>query len=246
MPLSLAIRFALLGMIGFVCACLSHEAIGHCGACLATGGRILLLTSVYARCAPGAPFVDAGGILMNLAVAAACWLALARLELSSTMKLFTVFVFAFNAMWGAGYFIYSAVLDVGDLGFVWRDLHASPAWLWRLAMGGIGVYLYGVALRVLAPRLPPKLPVLVAYFSAGALAAISVTLAHTNLLPALREALSESLLASIGLPYLVLFPGRFRAADSAVPAQVSGWFTMVAIPVIVVFLLSMGRGFGSP
>jgi hypothetical protein len=222
MTLSLAIRYVLLGMLAFVCACVAHEAIGHGGACLATGGRIVLLTSVYARCAPGAPVIDAAGPFMNLAVAAIAWRVLAWREPPSTMKLLAVFVFAFNALWGAGYFIYSAVLDIGDLTFVWRDLHATPPWLWRTMLGALGVMLYGVCLRLLAPHLPPKLPVLVAYISAGTLAVVSVTFANTELVPAMREAVSESLLASVGLPYLALFPPSLRATPLTVPRQVSG------------------------
>jgi hypothetical protein len=242
MTLSLAIRYVLLGMLAFVCACVAHEAIGHAGACLATGGRIVLLTSVYARCAPGAPVIDAAGPLMNLVVAAMAWRVFAWREPSSTMGQLAVFVFAFNAMWGAGYFIYSAVLDIGDLTFVWRDLHATPPWLWRTVLGLLGVMLYRASLRVIAQRLPPKLPVLLAYVSAGALAVISVCFANTDLIPAMREAVSESLLASVGLAYLALFPRKFRATPVTVPVHVSGWFTMAAVPIIVAFLWSLGRG----
>jgi hypothetical protein len=242
MTLSLAIRYVLLGMLAFICACVAHEAIGHGGACLATGGRIVLLTSVYARCAPGAPVIDAAGPLMNLVFAGIAWPVFAWRQPSSTLGLLAVFVFAFNAMWGTGYFIYSAVLGIGDLAFVWRDVHAAPAWLWRLLLGAIGVVLYRASLRVLAPCLPPKLPVLVAYISAGTLAVVSVTFANTELVPAMREAVSETLLASVGLAYLALFPRRVRATPVTVPVHVSGWFTMAAVLIIVAFLWSLGRG----
>src|SRR3954469_9700508 len=153
-------------MVAFVCACVSHEAIGHGGACLATGGRIVLLTSVFFRCEPGSSFVDAAGTIMNLAVAGLAWLTFARSTPSSTLRLFAIFVFAFNALWGTGYFIYSAVLDTGDLAFVWRVNPLAAPWLWRLVLGGVGVFLYSRAMRVMAPLLPPKLPVLLVYFSA--------------------------------------------------------------------------------
>lgn len=94
--------YALLGMLAFVCACIAHEAVGHGGACLASGGRIVLLTSVCFRCQPGLPLVDAAGPLANLAVAGAAWFALARFPLSATTRLLATFVLAFNAMWGAG------------------------------------------------------------------------------------------------------------------------------------------------
>jgi hypothetical protein len=242
MSLPLAIRYVVLGMLAFVCACVSHEAIGHGGACLAGGGRIVLLTSVFFRCEPATSLVDAAGTVMNLAVAGLAWLAFSRFALSSTMRLFAIFVFAFNAMWGTGYFIYSAVLNTGDLAFVWRAYTVAPEWLCRVLLGGVGVFLYSRAMRAMAPRLPPRLPVLLIYFSVGMLAVVSVTLARIDLLAAIREALAESLLASAGLAYLALVSAKSRAANTSAAPPISGWFTMAAVPIIVAFLLLLGRG----
>jgi hypothetical protein len=238
-----AIRYVLLGMVAFVCACVSHEAIGHGGACLATGGRVVLLTSVFFRCEPGSSFVDVAGTLMNLAVAGLAWLAWTKGTPSPTLRLFAIFVFAFNALWGTGYLIYSAVLDTGDLAFVWRLNPVAEPWLWRILLGVAGVFLYSRAMRTLAPLLPPRLPVLLVYLSAGALAVSSVTLARTDLLAAVREALAESLLASAGLAYLALVSRRPHDVDTNA-APISGWFTMAAVPIIGVFLYSLGRGLG--
>jgi len=242
MSMPLAIRYALLGMLAFICACVSHEAIGHGGACLATGGRVVLLTSVFFHCEPASAFVDAAGTVLNLAVAGLAWLALARCTLSSTMRLFAIFVFAFNALWGTGYFIYSAVLDTGDLAFVWRDNPEVPAWLWRASLGAVGIFLYSRAMRSMAPRLPPRLPVLIVYVSAGVLAVASVTLARTDFFAAAREALAESVLASAGLAYLALTDGKPRALSTTAVSPIAGWFAMACVPIIAVFLLSLGRG----
>ncbi|WP_204350380.1 hypothetical protein, partial [Klebsiella pneumoniae] len=57
-------------------AVVAHEAIGHGAMCLASGGRIRLLTTVYFRCVAGNSWVAATGPLMNLLVALVCWSAL--------------------------------------------------------------------------------------------------------------------------------------------------------------------------
>jgi hypothetical protein len=242
--LALAIRYALLGMLAFICACVPHEAIGHGGACLATGGHIQLLTSVFFRCSPSTLSVDLAGTIMNLAVAGFAWWAFAKCRLSPTMRLFALFVFAFNAFWGAGYFIYSAVLDIGDLSSIWRENQGLPPWLWRTLLGAVGVLLYGRAMRVMSPHLPARIPLLIVYLSAGALAVISVTLARTDLSAAIREAVAESVLASAGLPYLALAPKYSRESNGRAVWPIAGWFTMAAVPIIAVFLLLLGRGLG--
>lgn len=231
-------------MLAFICACVPHEAIGHGGACLVTGGHIELLTSVFFHCNPVNGFVDAAGIIVNLVVAALAWWAFKRCPPNSTMRVFALFVFAFNIFWSTGYFIYSAVLDIGDLSFIWRDNQGLPPWLWRALLGALGVFLYGRAMRVMSPHLPSRLAVMIVYLSAGALAVISVTLAKTDLPAAIREALAESVLAFAGLAYLALASRSSRASDATPTSPISGWFTIAAVPIIAVFLLSLGRGLG--
>ncbi len=241
---SLALRYALLGMLAFICACVPHEAIGHGGACLVTGGHIELLTSVFFHCRPGNGLVDAAGIIMNLVVAGLAWWVFKGSRANSTMQLFALFVFAFNTFWGTGYFLYSAVLDTGDLSFIWRGDHSLPPWLWRTLLAALGAFLYARAMRVMSPHLPPRLAVLIVYLSAGALAVISVMLAKTDLLASIHEALAESVLAFAGLPYLALASGNARESNVLAATPISRWFTMAAVPIIAVFLLSLGRGLG--
>src|SRR5258708_35955427 len=52
---------AAIAAVAFIVACVSHEAVGHGGMCLAVGGRIALLTSVYFHCANGGPITHAAG-----------------------------------------------------------------------------------------------------------------------------------------------------------------------------------------
>ena len=238
------LRFALLGGLAFTSACVAHEALGHGGACLLTGGKVLLLTSVYFRCVPGLPVVDAAGPLMNLLMAAIAMLALRRLRTPGYGRSFTALVVAFNALWGAGYFLFSAVTYQGDWAFVLRDLHIAHSWDWRVLLGVLGAWLYGNALRATSPYLPRGAPLAWAYVAGGVVAMASVMFFSGPMLPALREAAQESLLASAGLLYLAF--ARTSSAPSAL-APVAGpsmrWMWPLGLGLLIVFLTTMGPGF---
>jgi hypothetical protein len=242
--ISVRLRFALLGGLAFTSACVAHEALGHGGACLLTGGKVLLLTSVYFRCTPGLPGVDAAGPLMNLWVAAIAMLALRRLRTPSYGRSFVALVAVFNALWGAGYFLFSSVTYQGDWAFVLRDLHVVHPWAWRLLLGVLGAWLYGLALRATSPYLPRGAPLAWAYVAGGVVALASVLPFSGPTLPALREAAQESLLASVGLLYLAF---ARTSSEPSSPAPVATPLTRLMWPLgvglLVVFLAMMGPGF---
>lgn len=147
-----------LAALAIMTACTAHEAIGHGSACLAIGGRVTLLTSVYFHCSSGGPLTDAAaGPTMNLIFGAACWCAL-RSWSKPPMQwhLFLAFTMAFNLFWGVGYFVFSAITDTGDWAFVLRDLALRPR-LWLPLMGALGVCLYG-SMRLVAAWLPARTP----------------------------------------------------------------------------------------
>src|SRR5450432_1467618 len=146
-----------LAAMAFVAACFAHEALGHGTACVATGGTVTLLTSVYFKCSASLPIVDAAGPSMNLAVALGAAMMLRRSH-GPAARTFLALLLAFNGFWGAGYFLFSGAANTGDWAFVLRDLSLEPRWLWRIAMVATGAWLYGVALRHVAPVLPRGRP----------------------------------------------------------------------------------------
>lgn len=228
-----------LAAIGFVVACVAHEAAGHGLTCLGSGGTVRWLTSVYFRCQPGRPIVDAAGPLANLCMAAVCILA-ARRRRADMVRLTLALIAAFNGLWGSGYLLFSAVTDNGDFAFVVRDLALHPAWAWRLGMGLTGAWLYLQVLRAIAPWLPKGRPLLAAYASAGAVACVSVLFYAGPLLPALREAAQEGLLAPIGLAIIALS----RRSRAPLPLPSSRATIVVALLVVVTFWITLGRGYG--
>jgi hypothetical protein len=243
---TLVLRFTALGAIAFVFACVAHEAIGHAGACLLTGGKVELLTSTFFRCRPGSRLADAAGPIMNSGLAAIAFFLLRARKRSATARAFLALMVAFNAMWGFGYLSYSAVTGVGDWAFLIGSDGPSQSWAWRILIALVGVWLYAGAMRVIAPHLPSGLPLVAAYLAAALVAMTSVLLQSGPLLPAAREALLEGALAPIGLLYVAVFPRATALNSSALLGDtlVRG-FWPCTIGIIIAFLALMGPGYGS-
>jgi hypothetical protein len=68
---------ASIGILAYILGNILHEVLGHGGACMISGGRPLLITSVNMDCSVDNRFVIAGGSLMN-AIAAAFFLIVLR------------------------------------------------------------------------------------------------------------------------------------------------------------------------
>lgn len=227
-----------LSVIAFVVACVAHEAVGHGFACLGTGGNITLVTSVYFRCQPSVPLVDAAGPLMNFVVAAASSLALGRLCHLPRLTAFLALLLAFSGLWSSGYLIYSAVANTGDFAFVLRDLSLEPRWLWRVCMGVAGIGLYW-AILVRAVRFAPKgMPLSAAYVAVAVVAGISVLFYQGPTLPALKDAALESFVAPIGL---LLVAGRQPSSNEPVAPNSRAIITL-AVVVAALFWFTMGQG----
>lgn len=241
---ALLLRFAALGAVAFVFACVAHEAIGHGGTCVLTGGRVQLLTSVFFHCSPGSNLVDAAGPLMNLALAAVALIILRTPPRSANTRAFVALLLAFNAMWGGGYLVYSAITARGDWAFFIGSDGLFPAWTWRVLMALAGLWLYAWTMRLIAPHLPRGIPLVVAYVAALAVILLSVLLNSGPALPAAREALLEGGLAPVGLLYIASLRATGASSSSALPADIPGpGFWVCALGVVIVFLVFMGPGY---
>jgi hypothetical protein len=237
--------FSAIAAVAFIMACVAHEVIGHGGMCLAVGGRVTLLTSVYFRCTKGGPLTDAAGPVMNLIVGAACWSLARNRPQASQSRLFFVLAMAFNLFWGAAYFIFSAVTDTGDWAFVLRDLSLEPRWLWRLLMGVFGVGIYVRSARAVATHMPPGAPLVWPYLVAGVVSCVAALFFAGPVLLAVREAARSSLGASVGLLFLAYRRSK-QAHASPSPSLVAhsnGWLLFAAL-VTMLFFLVLGRGCG--
>jgi hypothetical protein len=130
-----------------------HEAVGHGGACLALGGKPLVLSSVHFECGEQAinglavRGVAAGGTIVNFMTGA---LALVIFKTAKPLHkphaayflwLFTTL----NLLSGAGYFLFSGVGGIGD----WADVARGTMtpFVWRPAMSVFGGALYFLLAR---------------------------------------------------------------------------------------------------
>lgn len=242
------LMLAAIGAIAFVVACVSHEVIGHGGACVAAGGRVWLLTSVFFRCDPSPWFVDAAGPAMNAFVALVSFAILARWpRLAAPWHLLFVFLFAFNGGWAAGYAIYSAVSSHGDLAFIVRDAAAPSAMPMRFALATGGLFAYAAVARAAIRRMSVEVPVVAACVAAIALGCLAAACFAAAPAAALKDGLLEGVGATLGLLLATRRPlphatshGEFVAARGF-----SRWVFAAAL-LAVIFVGVLGRGIGDP
>lgn len=138
--------------IAVLAACITtaaHEAAGHGLTCLALGGAITQLSSVYFQCSIPSTAIAAAGPIGNLIAAALCFWLFSRTPPAATRtRLLLLLTTAFSIFWFAGYLGYSAARQTGDLYFVARDLFGTPPIALRFGAVIVAMVLYFVGVRV--------------------------------------------------------------------------------------------------
>jgi hypothetical protein len=141
---------AALGVMAFALANVSHEALGHGLATLATGGKVDLLTTCFLNSSGNySKWIPAAGGMMNLAVGL-CSLAVLRFSSGRGVRwrYFLVLVAAFNLFFAFGYPAYSGIARFGDWAAVISG--CEPQWLWRVLLILVSVVGYYGSMRLLA------------------------------------------------------------------------------------------------
>jgi len=132
---------------------LIHEAVGHGGACLAVGGRWVLLTTVNMDCSVDNRLVTAGGTLMNLIAAVVFWALLRRTRAgASAWRYFFWLAMTVNLYAAAGYFLFSGIGGFGDWAEFIRGLEPQGAWRVGLSLFGMTGYMLAVRFSLLELR----------------------------------------------------------------------------------------------
>lgn len=126
-----------------------HEGV-HALACLATGGDLLEYSALYEECDSStltqAKIVAGSAPTLNLLAGTLFWLILRRWKNpSSETWLFLWLLMLMNWFYGAGYFIFSGLSDIGDWAVVIEGW--EPDWLFRGLMIIAGVLLYIIFIR---------------------------------------------------------------------------------------------------
>lgn len=134
-----------VGVLAATLAAAAHEALGHGGACLAQGGEVTLLTSIYFHCRGAGDLTDAAGPLGSLAFGAAAFGALrAWPRADAALRLFLATCAAVGLFWFFGQLARDAALVVDDWAFAARSAPVG----WTLA--ALGVLGYAATVRLLA------------------------------------------------------------------------------------------------
>ncbi len=120
-------------------ASVAHEVLGHGGVCLALGGRVTLVSSVYFRSQPHSHWVDVAGPLASLLVGLGLWYYL-RCPRGGRRGLMAWFTMAFCLCWFSGYFLLEALTNLGDLALPLPTRAAEVGWRWLAGILGVLAY----------------------------------------------------------------------------------------------------------
>lgn len=236
-----------IAALAFIMACVAHEAVGHGGMCLLSGGHVTLLSSVYSHCSISSPMIDAAGPSMGIVVGLGL-LAILRWRpiASPNIRLLLALAMAINLFWGFGYLLFSAVTNAGDWAFFVRGLAPSQQAIGRIAMGGVGVFAYAGSTRIVSTRLPQGIPLLIPYFTMGIVSCVAVFFYAGSIASAFREAVNEGFLAPVGLLLIArrrVGHGGAELASNAVVAS-TAWIA-TALVACIAFFATMGHGYAS-
>lgn len=244
------------GALAFIFSSIAHEVIGHGGAALLTGSRIIRISSVYFDAVDAGPNVDAGGPLMNL-LASGLLLLCHRYcrPISPYGRLLVGALTALNLFWGFGYFFFSGVTGRGDWALLFK--HSESPWVWRSVLVAVGLYGYRRSITVVgkimtpfayasgtpATAKPRLRTAILLYLAAGMTCCFAALFYRGPVGPALRESAIESFGAFAGLWFV-----EPRISEVNVPGEVLNvprdwrWIT-ASTAIVALYVTTLGRGY---
>lgn len=136
-----------ISIIVFIIQNILHEFVGHGGATLLVGGKLVSLTTAYLESdlesvsGLGRRIVAAAGPIVNIAIGLLFWLILKRNNAKKGGYIFFLWLsMTVNLLTGTGYFLFSGVSGIGD----WINVISGfgSIWIWRIIMIIAGIFLY--------------------------------------------------------------------------------------------------------
>jgi hypothetical protein len=238
------LTIAAIAVIAMCLSTVAHEAVGHGGVCLLSGGHIAQLTSVYFQCQPSPWFVAAAGPLGNLVWATLAAL-IAYISRGRVRVLFTLTAL-FSLLWEAGYMLYAAITNDGDYIFALRGLLGAVTAPARVALVVVGAGLYFVAIAVARALLRPfaTTPSRVREILRTAwLAATAATCAAALLYaPDRSSALTQAFLEIGAASAALMLMRRDYVGGNAPTIGASSVWLVAAVLIYATFALTLGRG----
>jgi hypothetical protein len=248
-----------IALVAYAASNVLHEAVGHGGACLALGGKPLVLSSVHFECGEQAMSalalrgVAAAGTIVNFIIGA---LALVVFKTANPLHrphaAYFVWLFTtLNLLSGAGYFLFSGVGGIGD----WADVARGtmPPLVWRPAMSVFGGALYFLLARQSAQWLRSlvgsgelsmrrsKLLTVPAYIAGGLLYCLSGLFNPVGPILIAISAAASSFGGASGLLWLTQFlrRGEHSAAPAAALDRSYIWIVAGCV-VSLIFVATLG------
>jgi hypothetical protein len=238
---------AAMAAIAVSLATALHEGVGHGLIAWLRGDTVTQLTSNHLSTLQGDRWVSAGGTLANLAVGIVSMMLSIVAGKRANLRYFLWLFGALNLLSGAGYFLFSGALGIGD----WQQVIAGlPHYAaMRILMALFGAILYVSFLRLIAMEVHPFLasqgdysalarwPYLVACAVdclAGAFDPMGVRLLLISTIPAVFGGFSGLLWANVFLPKFCV--------NSPLTVQRSVALWVLAVIVAGLFVGVLGPG----
>ena len=240
-----------IGLLAYVSADVAHHGLGHGAACLALGGRIRSLSSIFVDCSLTGSAIDLAGPLANLVVGLVAVLCIRTVHRTSTAtRLFFILMAAFNLLWFGLQLVFSAATGTDDWAWAMQEFHIGvPV---RYAMVAIGAILYVLTVRFIGSQMAPfayprtraRTIVATTWLTAGAIACATAAFDHNAAAAIMRHAAPQSLLLSIGLLFTPARAERLSSPDIAATtlARSVPWM-VIAISIGAASMVFLGPGF---
>ena len=233
-----------VGLLAYASADIAHHGLGHGGACLALGGHIVLLSSIFVNCTVRGTAVDLAGPFANLVLGLAALAAAIRTpaRTAPAMRLFLTLTTAFNLLWFTLQLSYSVATRTDDFAWAVTALHLSAAVRYGLiAFGALGylvsVWALAVAMAGFSdPRARARRIMWTSWLTAGAIACVTALFDEHPVAAILSHAAPQSFLLSVGL----LFVPAVAAPHSVASAPPIGFSVPWIIAALVTAAASVG------
>jgi len=234
------------GVLAATLAAVIHETGGHGVGCLAEGGTITVLTSIWFRCQGAGSLTVAAGPAASLVAGLGCLLVLRRRKLNGGMLLAITLSAAFNLYWFSGQLIFHAITN-GDTWAVLAQMRHWPEW-WRPVSIALGAACYLAATLAILnnQRSIGQLSwgAILCFYTAGAFSAMLAGLLWAPM--PIRSAL-EGLLALGAAPIgLLAIAAAARRKPNMHRIAVARFAFIIVFSslVYVIFLATQARGIG--
>ena len=252
-------RLTIVALAVIACALVTvvHEGVGHGGACVLSGCKPELMTSMQFQgdhrglSTAAVKFIAAGGTIANLIFAAVAIMLLARR--ADATWFFLWLIASMNLMLSTGYLLYSGVANIGDWSVIIRGW--SPGWFWRLTLALIGGVTYWLtvkwAMRTLGSRLGEDRVreanglSLVSFITGGVLSIVAGLFDPGGLILVLISGAAASLGGASGLAWgpQLLHDPAFAPRRGEVLEVRRSWRTIAAaVAIAAIFILLLGPG----